>query len=120
MGSEQPQTAKDSPGRRKSWPIPLCFCFFGNAAVDTNYRIQLNTIKTNFNNAHHNKQVSLADLIVLGGCGAVEQAAAAAGYNNLEVPFTVGRVDATQDMTDIASFENLNPQGDGFRNFRSG
>lgn len=79
----------------------------------------LNTIKTNFNNAHHNKQVSLADLIVLGGCGAVEQAAAAAGYNNLEVPFTVGRVDATQDMTDIASFENLNPQGDGFRNFRN-
>lgn len=119
MASKQPQTANDSLGRRKSYPIPFWGCFSGTAAFETDCRIQLNTIKTNFNNAHNNKQVSLADLIVLGGCGAVEQAAAAAGYNNLEVPFTVGRVDATQDMTDIASFENLNPQGDGFRNFRN-
>ncbi|KAH8780556.1 heme peroxidase [Hyaloscypha sp. PMI_1271] len=95
-----------------SWPV-------NNPKQLTTVLAALNTIKTNFNNAHHKKQVSLADLIVLGGCGAVEKAAAAAGYNNLKVPFTVGRVDATQDMTDIASFENLNPQGDGFRNFRN-
>jgi catalase-peroxidase len=90
------------------------------AAVETNHRIQLSTIKTNFNK--HNKggkQVSLADLIVLGGNAAIETAAAAVGYNNLNVPFTVGRVDAVQDDTDIASFENLNPQGDGFRNYRN-
>jgi catalase-peroxidase len=89
------------------------------ATIKTDFRIQLNTIKTNFNNAHRGKKVSLADLIVLGGSGAVEKAAAAAGYNDLKVPFTVGRVDATQDMTDIANFEYLNPQGDGFRNFRN-
>jgi catalase-peroxidase len=89
------------------------------AAVETNRRIQLSTIKTNFNKPKGGKQVSLADLIVLGGNAAIEKAAAAAGSNNLNVPFTVGRVDATQDDTDIANFENLNPQGDGFRNYRN-
>ena len=79
----------------------------------------MNTIKTNFNKANGNKQVSLADLIVLGGSAAIEKAAAAAGYNNIAVPFTVGRVDATQDSIDIPTFENLNSQGDGFRNFRN-
>ena len=80
----------------------------------------MTTIKNDFNNAHKgNKQVSLADLIILGGCAAIEKAAAAAGYDKLSVPFTVGRVDATQEDTDIASFENLNPQGDGFRNYRN-
>jgi catalase-peroxidase len=76
----------------------------------------LTTIKNKFNNG--NRQVSLADLIVLGGNAAVEKAAAAAGHK-VSVPFTVGRVDATQDNTDISTFENLNPQGDGFRNFRN-
>lgn len=77
---------------------------------------QLTAIKDNFNKAAcGGKQVSLADLIVLGGNAAIEKAAAAAGYGNLTVPRTVGRVDATQDDTDIASFETLNPQGDGFR-----
>ncbi|PVH70092.1 catalase/peroxidase HPI [Cadophora sp. DSE1049] len=79
----------------------------------------LNTIKTNFKKAHYDKQVSLADLIVLGGNAAIEKAAAAAGYNNIKVPFTKGRADAIQADTDIASFENLNPQGDGFRNYRN-
>jgi catalase-peroxidase len=79
----------------------------------------LNTIKTNFNKQSRGKQVSLADLIVLGGNAAVESAAAAAGFKNVQVPFTVGRVDATQADTDVASFEFLNPQGDGFRNFRN-
>lgn len=81
--------------------------------------MQLTTIQTNFNKANGGKQVSLADLIVLGGNAAVEKATAAAGYSNIVVPFTVGRVDATQDDTDIPAFENINPQGDGFRNYRN-
>lgn len=80
----------------------------------------MTTIKTNFNKLNTGgKQVSLADLIILGGNAAIEQAAAAAGYENTNVPFTVGRVDATQDDTDLTSFEELNPQGDGFRNYRN-
>ena len=78
---------------------------------------QLNTIKSDFNQG--GKQVSLADLIVLGGNAAVEAAASAAGHNNVKVPFTAGRVDATQDDTDVSTFEYLNPQGDGFRNYRN-
>ena len=62
------------------------------------------------------KAVSLADLIVLGGCAAVEQAAAAAGHP-VEVPFTPGRTDATQEMTDVESFAVLEPIADGFRNY---
>ncbi len=62
------------------------------------------------------KRVSLADLIVLAGCVAVEQAAAEAGYA-VEVPFTPGRVDASQEQTDVESFESLEPKADGFRNY---
>jgi catalase-peroxidase len=65
------------------------------------------------------KQVSLADLIVLGGVAAIEAAAAAAGHA-IVVPFTPGRSDADQAQTDIASFAVLEPKVDGFRNFRSG
>ncbi|MGH9276481.1 MAG: catalase/peroxidase HPI [Acidimicrobiales bacterium] len=61
------------------------------------------------------KQVSLADLIVLGGCAAVEKAAKDAGHD-ITVPFTPGRTDATQEMTDVESFEVLEPKSDGFRN----
>jgi catalase-peroxidase len=62
------------------------------------------------------KQVSLADLIVLGGCAAVEQAARDAGHA-VTVPFTPGRTDASQDQTDVASFAALEPAADGFRNY---
>jgi len=62
------------------------------------------------------RQVSLADLIVLGGCAAVEKAAQDAGHD-VEVPFTPGRADATQEQTDIESFAPLEPQADGFRNY---
>ena len=62
------------------------------------------------------KRVSLADLIVLGGCAAVEQAAKAAGHA-VTVPFTPGRTDATQAQTDVESFAVLEPQADGFRNY---
>ncbi|EKD19701.1 catalase/peroxidase HPI [Drepanopeziza brunnea f. sp. 'multigermtubi' MB_m1] len=72
----------------------------------------LKAIKASF------KSVSLADLIVLGGNAAVEHAAALAGQT-ISVPFTPGRVDATQENTDLHSFEFLRPQADGFRNFRN-
>ncbi|MBK7024352.1 MAG: catalase-peroxidase, partial [Sulfuritalea sp.] len=62
------------------------------------------------------KKVSLADLIVLGGCTAVEQAAKAAGHA-VEVPFTPGRTDASQEQTDVESFAVLEPVADGFRNY---
>ena len=62
------------------------------------------------------KTVSLADLIVLGGCAGVEQAAKNAGYN-VTVPFTPGRTDATQEQTDVAAFAVLEPVADGFRNY---
>ena len=65
------------------------------------------------------KKVSLADLIVLGGNAAVEQAAKKAGYE-LQVPFTPGRTDATQEQTDATSFAALEPTADGFRNYLGG
>ena len=69
-------------------------------------------------NAANTKQVSLADLIVLGGNAAVEEAARLGGYT-VTVPFTPGRTDATQEMTDVTSFEALEPRADGFRNYVS-
>jgi catalase-peroxidase len=62
------------------------------------------------------KKISLADLIVLGGAAAIEKAAADAGYD-VEVPFTPGRADATQEQTDVESFAVLEPTADGFRNY---
>jgi catalase-peroxidase len=62
------------------------------------------------------KKISLADVIVLGGCAAVEKAAADAGHN-VEVPFTPGRTDATQEQTDVTSAAVLEPKADGFRNY---
>jgi catalase-peroxidase len=78
----------------------------------------LEGIQKTFNDAQGGgkKKVSLADLIVLGGCAAVEQAAKHGGHN-LQVPFTPGRTDASQDQTDVTSFEVLEPDADGFRNF---
>ncbi|HSP91351.1 MAG TPA: catalase/peroxidase HPI, partial [Vicinamibacterales bacterium] len=78
----------------------------------------LEKIQKGFNDAQAGgkKQVSLADLIVLGGCAAVEQAAKAAGYS-LQVPFTPGRTDASQEQTDVESFAVLEPTSDGFRNY---
>ena len=77
----------------------------------------LQQIRQDFNRsqAGGKKQVSLADLIVLGGCAAVEQAAKQAGHA-VQVPFAPGRTDATQEMTDVASFAVLEPKSDGFRN----
>ena len=79
----------------------------------------LESIRDEFNGAQSNgKRVSLADLIVLGGSAAVEAAANKAGVS-VEVPFTPGRTDATDEMTDAESFEPLEPFADGFRNYYS-
>lgn len=78
----------------------------------------LEIIQSEFNAAQSNgKKVSLADLIVLGGCAAVEWAAKKAGHD-VQVPFAPGRTDATQEMTDVESFAVLEPTADGFRNYR--
>ncbi len=77
----------------------------------------LEKIQADFNGAKAgNKKVSLADLIVLGGCAAVE-AAAKKGGHDVTVPFTPGRTDASQEQTDVHSFAVLEPSADGFRNF---
>ncbi|WP_415382984.1 catalase/peroxidase HPI [Halosimplex sp. TS25] len=74
------------------------------------------SIQAEFNDRDDDTRVSLADLIVLGGNAAVEQAAADAGYD-VEVPFDPGRVDASEEQTDVDSFEALEPKADGFRNY---
>ena len=76
----------------------------------------LEGIQRSFNAANTSKQVSLADLIVLAGAAAVEQAARNAGFD-VEVPVTLGRTDASQEQTDVESFVNLEPKADGFRNY---
>lgn len=77
----------------------------------------LGRIQNEFNGAQSgNKKVSLADLIVLGGCAAVEKAANNAGHE-VTVPFTAGRTDATEEQTDAEAFEALEPVADGFRNY---
>jgi catalase-peroxidase len=79
----------------------------------------LEGIQKDFNGAQKGgKRVSMADLIVLGGAAAVEKAAKAAGHD-VNVPFTPGRMDASQDMTDVESFGVLEPKADGFRNYYS-
>ena len=82
-----------------------------SAVLDT-----LEGIQNAFNSAQSGKQVSLADLIVLGGCAAIEKAAKDAGHD-VTVPFTPGRTDASQAQTDVESFAVLEPGADGFRNY---
>lgn len=77
---------------------------------------KMETIQKEFNSGSGKKRVSIADLIVLGGCAAIEEAAKKAGVS-VSVPFTPGRVDATPDQTDVQSFAVLEPLADGFRNF---
>ena len=81
---------------------------------------KLEAIQKDFNSVHSNgkpgKHVSLADLIILGGCAAIEDAAKKAGHK-LTVPFTPGRTDAAQEHTDVESFTVMEPAADGFRNY---
>ena len=84
---------------------------------------KLEAIQKEFNSAQTNgskgKKVSLADLIVLGGDAAIEKAAKAAEHD-VKIPFTPGRMDASQEQTDVESFAPLEPKADGFRNYRRG
>ena len=88
-----------------------------NPAELKNVLQALEAIQTDFNSAQSGgKKVSLADVIVLGGCAAVEQAAKNAGHD-VQVPFSPGRTDALQEQTDVESFAVLEPTADGFRNY---
>ena len=88
---------------------------------DVNQPAQLKTVLDRLEaiRKEFGKKVSLADLIVLGGCAAIEKAAKAAGHD-LKVPFTPGRMDASQEQTDVDSFAPLEPTADGFRNYLRG
>jgi catalase-peroxidase len=98
---------------QKDWGV-------NTAAEVANVLPQLEQIQSEFNTAQSGgKKVSLADLIVLGGCAAIEQAARDAGHT-VEVPFSAGRTDALQEQTDVESFAVLEPQADGFRNYFRG
>lgn len=77
----------------------------------------LEKIQQEFNSTNYGKHVSIADLIVLGGSAAIEEAAKNAGHS-IHVPFTPGRGDATQEQTDVESFAVLEPAADGFRNYK--
>lgn len=94
----------------KDWPV-------NNPAELAKVLPVLEEIQHSFNKVHaQGKQVSLADLIVLGGTAAVEQAAKIAGYA-ITVPFTPGRMDATQEQTDVSTYAVLEPKADAFRNY---
>ncbi|MEP7341726.1 MAG: catalase/peroxidase HPI [Acidobacteriota bacterium] len=96
---------------QKDWEV-------NNPAELTKVLGRLEEIQKSFNGQSSGKKVSLADLIVLGGSAAIEQAAKAAGHN-VVVPFTPGRVDASEAQTDVMSFAPLEPTADGFRNYFS-
>ena len=94
----------------KDWPV-------NNPEELTKTLMRLETIQKDFNLAQSNgKKVSLADLIVLGGTAAIEQAAKAGG-NTVKVPYTPGRMDASQEQTDVSTFAVLEPKADAFRNY---
>ena len=94
----------------KDWPV-------NNPEELTKTIKRLEDIQKNFNQAQSNgKKVSLADLIVLGGTAAIEQAAKTAGYT-MKVPFNAGRMDANQEQTDVSTFAVLEPKADAFRNY---
>lgn len=95
---------------QKSWAV-------NNPTELSNVLAKLEGIQKEFNNSLLSRtKVSMADLIVLGGAAAIEKAAKDAGYQ-VEVPFTPGRADATQEQTDVNSFAFLEPSADGFRNY---
>ena len=98
---------------QKDWKV-------NNPTQLSNVLSVLEGIQADFNNSQTSgKKVSLADLIVLGGSAAIEKAAKDAGYA-VEVPSTIGRMDASQEQTDVESFEYLEPIADGFRNYKKG
>ncbi len=96
---------------QKNWQV-------NNPAELNKVLVKLKAIQADFNQQSSKTKVSLADLIVLGGAAAIEQAAKAAGHK-VNVPFSAGRADATQAQTDVKSFNYLKPDADGFRNYYS-
>ncbi|NRA82260.1 MAG: catalase/peroxidase HPI [Gammaproteobacteria bacterium] len=94
---------------QKSWAV-------NNPKELSNVLAKLESIKNTYNRKSSNQQVSLADLIVLGGSAAIENAAKQAGHK-IKVAFIPGRADASQAQTDVKSFNYLKPQADGFRNY---
>jgi catalase-peroxidase len=97
---------------QKDWAV-------NEPAILANVLKSLEKIQGDFNSAQTDgKRVSIADLVVLGGCAAVEEAAKRAGHA-IQIPFTPGRTDATQEMTSLSSFDVLEPMADGFRNYYS-
>jgi catalase-peroxidase len=97
---------------QKNWEV-------NNPAQLNKVLAKLESIQQEFNAAQAGKKkVSVADIIVLGGCAAIEKAALDAGVK-INVPFTPGRTDASQDQTDVESFAVLEPKADGFRNYKS-
>ncbi len=97
---------------QKDWAV-------NQPAVLSKVLATLEKIQQEFNASQSSKKVSLADIIILAGCAAVEEAARKAGHT-LHVPFTPGRMDATQEQTDVESFAVLEPVADGFRNYLKG
>ncbi len=95
---------------QKDWEV--------NQPAELNKVVQVLTkVQQDFNRTQvGGKKISMADLIVLGGYAAIESAAKSAGYS-VQIPFTPGRTDATQEMTDVASFAVMEPKADGFRNY---
>ena len=96
---------------QKSWTV-------NNPTELSKVLAKLKSIQQNFNQQSPNRKVSLADLIVLAGAAAIEQASKTAGYE-IDVPFNAGRADANQAQTEIKSFNYLKPNADGFRNYYS-
>ena len=95
---------------QKNWEV-------NNPAELSKCLSSLEKVQSEFNKGQENgKSISMADIIVLGGCAAIEKAAKNAGHN-VTVPFTAGRTDASQEQTDVESFAVLEPKADGFRNF---
>ena len=95
---------------------PQKFWAVNNPAQLSKVLEALEAIQKQFNEANKEKQVSIADLIVLAGAAAIEKAAKDGGFD-VKVPFVAGRADATEDQTDVASFAVLEPIADGFRNY---
>lgn len=93
---------------QKDWPV-------NNPQELAKVIARLETIQKDFNKT--GAKVSFADVVVLGGVAAVEQAAKSAGYGHIKVPFTPGRMDSTQEQTEVSSFAFLEPKADGFRNY---
>ena len=119
VGVDLPRLRQARRGQRRAHPPRAAEGLGGQPAGATGEGARnARGIQKEFNAAQSGgKKVSLADLIVLGGCAAVEQAAKKAGHD-VEVPFTPGRTDATQEQTDVESFAVLEPVADGFRNYQ--